>query len=140
MSYWMTARKGSTLLHLDYASTFSNNVFGHNTRIRAEPDFEIRIDLNPNLRVRNKDTGTFLDARDLADGRMSKLTLLQLDDARIINMALRCLKKKDVRPKIWRLTLELEQEWCFEVRPEIKRSHMLQSLFLHVAGPCEEGT
>jgi len=136
MDRWITARKGSTPLHLMYAHTFSNNVSADNTRVRTQQTLELRMDLNRNLRKRNKDTGMYLDARDLADGKMRQLSLVQIDDGLIIDSIRSCLGVDS--PPEWLLTFELERDWRFVVRPEFQKSHALQSLFLTVTQPLGE--
>src|SRR4051812_24440024 len=81
---WTTLRKGGTGIHLSYESTFTNNLRAYDVRHRSEPQFEISIDLNRNLRTRNKTTNDYLDARDLAKGRIRFLQMLQISDDRII--------------------------------------------------------
>ncbi|KKL23519.1 hypothetical protein LCGC14_2424560, partial [marine sediment metagenome] len=80
MDNWITLRKGGNLLHLSYGHTFSNNLYGHNLQLRTHPEFEIKLDLSPNLRVRNRQRNCYYDARELADGAIKELKLLQLDD------------------------------------------------------------
>lgn len=131
---WDTG-KGSTLLYLEYGHTFSNNIFGHNSRIWSEgPAVEIRLDLNPNLRGRSKETGTFLDARELADGGIAQLKLVDITDQRLFEQLGRLLKSLEDRPLSWWLTLELEGDRRFEVLPEVQGDGVGQSLVLRVVG------
>lgn len=128
MNDWITARKGSTGLYIEYGNAETNSLHGYNTQIREEPEFEIRIDLSPNLRIRNKQDDQYPDARALADGEMSRLTLLQIEDAKIVEAIVRSLKRFPKMPTIWRLTLNLQQVWSFKVEPELSP----ESLSLHV--------
>ncbi len=132
MNDWITVRKGGTHLHIAYGNTYTNNLLGYNTQIHEAPNFKIQLDLSPNLRGRNKQTNTYLDARELAGGEIAKLTLIQMDDERILEAIDQSLQRLPETPKIWTLTLNLEQVWPFDVEPEFRISHALHSLFLHV--------
>ena len=132
MRNYITARKSSCLLYVEYRQTFSNNIFAYNTRISPGPDIEIRIDLNPNLRGRSKETNTYIDTRDLANGCIRKLKLIQIDETQIIDKMRSILKALPEPPTTWSLLLELEQEWRFDVKPELKHVNDYQALCLHV--------
>ncbi|HXM71129.1 MAG TPA: hypothetical protein VN970_08345 [Thermoanaerobaculia bacterium] len=127
---WITLRKGGTHLYLEYGSSFTNNLLCHNVQVRIGHDVDIRLTLTPNLRTRNKQSSDYIDARDLADGAIAYLTLLQLEDAKIVKGIARSLKGMPDMPRTWRLTISLEQEWPFEVEPEW--GNALTSLLLHV--------
>lgn len=137
MDRWLSVRKGYEGIHLSYAHSFSNNLCAYNTRVRYEPELEIRVDLNPNLRGRSKETGTYLDAFELADGSMRELRLYQTEDERLFKTLDGILQRMGGSPDTWRLTLELKGDWSFRVRAEVKRSHQLVSLFLHVVEPLQ---
>jgi hypothetical protein len=77
---WTSLKKGGASLYVAYGKTFTNNLFGYDARFRSEPSFEISLDLNQNLRTRNKTTNTYIDARDLADGDIDQLKLVQIVD------------------------------------------------------------
>lgn len=129
----MTVRKGyDASVYLAFAHTFSNNIFAYNTRLRDEPELEIRVDLNPNLRGRSKDTNTYLDATELADGDIEQLTLYQTEDEMLIKALDRTLSRLGGSPDTWRLTLELKGDHSFLVKPEVRTSGALVSLFLNV--------
>lgn len=133
MERWMTVRKGyDASVYLAFARTFSNNIFAYNTRLRDEPELEIRVDLNPNLRGRSKDTNTYLDATELADGDIEQLTLYQTEDEMLIKALDRTLSRLGGSPDTWRLTLELKGDHSFLVKPEVRTSGALVSLFLNV--------
>lgn len=134
MNGWMSVRKGSTHLHVSYGHTFSNNLSGYDTQIRVEPTFEIRLDLSPNLRTRSKQSNTYLDARDLADGEIARLKLLQVYDDRLLEAIARSMRRLSAPPRTWTLTLFLSKEWSFVVTPEL-RAH---SLLLHVQSLADE--
>lgn len=122
---WFSVRKGSTGLHVAYRATFTNNLTGYRTRAREGPIPEIAVDLNPNLRTRNRSTGTYLDARDLADGGLQGLEVLQFADQGVVE----ALLSRVARARDWRLRLELEGTHTFDVRAETANS---SGLFLRV--------
>lgn len=123
---WFSVRKGSTALHVAYRATFTNNLSGYRTRVREGPIQEIAVDLNPNLQARNRSTVTYLDARELADGGLQGLEMLQFADAGVVDALLaRVSPARD-----WRLCLELEGTHTFDVRAETAASGT--GLFLRV--------
>lgn len=68
---WYTLKKTAVRLPLSYANTFTNNLRAENIRIRTDTDVHIALDLNKNLRTRQTTTNSYLDARKLADGKLS---------------------------------------------------------------------
>ena len=125
---WISLKKGGVGLHVAYAHTFTNNLIGHATRVRTQPSIEIAFDLNPNLHVRNKSENSYLDARELADGELASLKVVQIDDDYINEKLARALDPIANRSDTWTLTIELEGTHSFQVRPEVQRG----SLFLSV--------
>jgi len=72
------------------------------TRIRISTQFvEISLDLNCNLRTRNKETNSYLDACDLLQGGIEELKLVQLNDNRIIDNISRTLTAISEPPSEW---------------------------------------
>ena len=132
MDDWITLLKGDTHLYLEYNKDFTNNLDGYNIQIREKPEFEIRLDLSQNLRKRNRQTNTYYDARELADGAIAKLELLQLDHERILRDIARYLSNLPSKPDTWKLSLQLESDWSFVVTPEVKSFGQAHSLFLRV--------
>jgi hypothetical protein len=127
---WLQLRKGATLLHVAYANTHTNNLTARDVRLYTKPSLELHMDLNHNLRARNKQGNSYFDARELADGKIARLELLQIDDSYIIDGLLRALKRTASGPAEWTLTIELEGAHSFKVRPERRSSK--HSLFLRV--------
>jgi len=127
---WTLLRKGGTLLHIAYGKTYTNNLYGHDVRVRTGPSLEFSLDLNPNLRTRNKSENSYYDARELADGHVEGLKLLQLTDDYIIQRLRRVLAHAREVPREWNLIIELEGPHAFRVRPE--RDATGTSLFLRV--------
>jgi hypothetical protein len=113
---WESLRKGATDLSIEYASTFTNNLSAHNVRVRAEPSIEISIDLNPNLRASDKFGNRYCDARELADGEVTKLKSVQISDDLIIGKLRTFEKLAYSTADIWSLAIELEGRHSFKVR------------------------
>ena len=134
MDRWLTVRKGGEPIYVEYAHVFSGNLLAHNTQLREEPELEIRVDLSPNLRGRSKETGTYLDATDLAGGDISELRLFQTEDERLLKALSAALGRIGGSPDTWKLTVLLAGEWSFRVRPDVNRIGSLTSLLLHVVG------
>jgi len=132
MNEWIPLRRSGTHLHLSYDQTFTNNLSGYNIQLREKPEFEIWLDLSPNLRKRNKQSNIYQDARELADGAIANLSLLQLDDERTLQAIAQSLLNLPNKPDTWKLTLQIERDWFFIVTPEVKSFHRTNSLFLHV--------
>lgn len=133
---WTLLRKGGTPLHIAYGKTYTNNLYGHDVRVRTGPSLEFSLDLNRNLRTRNKSENSYYDARELADGRVEVLKLVQLTDNYIIKRFRRVLAHAREVPREWNLIIELEGRHAFRVRPE--RDATGRSLFLRVVSE-EEG-
>ena len=132
MSTSMSLRKTGSHIHLSYASTFSNNLTATDFRIETSPDFKLIFDLNNNLRTRNKQKNNYEDARDLADGKINKLELVQIDDDQVIARLEECIERLDKPPQTWKLTIHLEGEHTFSVEQEAKRIGNSTSLILRV--------
>jgi hypothetical protein len=120
---WRILRKGPASLHIAYAGTFTNNLRSHNTRFRAQPSSEISLDLNPNLRSQNKSTNSYIDAKELADGQIGSLELVQIDDDRIVQGLGDALNDLN-----WKLTIELGGTHSFTDQPKLENG----SLFLDI--------
>jgi hypothetical protein len=127
---WISLKRAAVSLHVGYAATYSNNLSAHNARVRTEPEFELALDLNPNLKTRNRETNTYLDARELADGAISSLTVVQLDDEYLLERLATVIELAN-RPSEWTLTIELSGSHRFRVRPE---AGQFRSLYLRVNG------
>lgn len=115
---WRTLRKSAVSLFVEYGNTFSNNLWAYNLRARLNPQLEISADLNPNLRSRNRQENGYLDARELADGRISELKTFQVTDEYAMENLRKFLRGRDDIPGVWCLRIELEGEHVFDVEPE----------------------
>ena len=133
-----TLRKTKTHVSLQYAHSFTNNLFAENTAAEAAETITLSFDLNCNLRGRNKQTNTYVDARDLADGDIDELESLQFDDKRVIQRISDMLSRYDEVPETWRLIVQLDGEHRFDVRPEYRKQHEYQSITLHVVSDAKK--
>ena len=126
---WILLKKGPAKLHIDYAGTFTSNLYGHETRIRTRPGVEISFDLNPNLRTRSKSTNSYTDARELADGEITRLKAVHIDDRRIaryLTAQRDVLGLADNVSRNWTLTIKLNgQNHSFQVRPKLVDTNSL---------------
>ena len=134
---WRTLRKTGILLHVGYGDTFSNNLYAHDSKVRTDPEFEISLDLNGDLRTRNKAENSYQDARELADGEIEHLQVLQITDHTTINRLAKFLDSLDDPPSEWILTIELEGRHSFRVRPDFRETGDLPDLFLNVISANE---
>lgn len=121
---WIPIRKTSTLLHVDYSYTTAT-LFAEAIQIRVGDHFDLSIDLNKNLHGRDKDAGTYIDARELADGEIRHLSAIQIDDDDIVKRIGRWAMRSGSAPKSWRLRIDLQGTSWFVVRPEIQGDHVL---------------
>ncbi len=126
---WYSLRKTSIHIHVSYGLTFSNNLSANNFMYRTSPEFEFKFDLNLNLRTRNKQTNTYLDARELADGAIRDLKLVQIDLSAFLKQHrfIQYLEKDT-----FRITVLLEGEHHFLTKPEINVVGSSASLFLRI--------
>jgi hypothetical protein len=132
MALWRTLRKTGSHVHVSYASTFSNNLLASDFQLRLSPEFELKLNLNSNLRTRSKSSNSYIDARELADGAISSLELVQIDEDQVISGLARALQSLEKQPDKWKLTILLEGEHHFLVEPEVRRQENMTSLFLRV--------
>ena len=129
---WTTLKKGGVNVHITYNGDFSNNLYLYNTQICIKPEFTIKLDFNPNLKTKNKTTNTYLDARELAEGKIKGLTLIQIDDNTILKQIDRILNMENSIPDTWNLIIGLEGEYLFKVTPKFQRIVSSYTLFLNV--------
>jgi len=123
---WIDLRRGGTPLYIEYGLTHTRNLTARDVRVRMLPRVELSLDLNGNLRTRNKSGNRYYDARELADGKMAGLKLVQIDDSYIFEGLLAALRRARRVPPHWSLVMELEGPHTFVVRPESPRtSHSL---------------
>jgi hypothetical protein len=125
MNRWIMIRKSASPLHISYGKEFTNNLSGYNIQYREQPEFEIQIDLSPNLHKRNKQINTYQDAQELADGAILNLELIQLDDRRVRQAIIQSGPRVRNLSNKWKLTLCLGKEWSFTVTAQVVGSDSL---------------
>jgi hypothetical protein len=124
---WRSLKKGSVGIHISYGDTFTNSLSATDFQLRISPRFEISFDLNKNLRTKNKQNFSYIDARHLADGEIAQLKMVQINDSRILDRIMESYKFAG-KPREWYLMIHLEGERSFRVHPEKNGS----ALFLRV--------
>ncbi|HEY3384401.1 MAG TPA: hypothetical protein VGK32_21800 [Vicinamibacterales bacterium] len=138
---WRNLKKTSTIVYASYDFTDATTLFAEDFMARPGDPFDISLDLTKNLRTRNKDEDTYIDARELADGAISGLRTVQIDDKQVIERIRLKLSDLPAPPKQWRLRVQLEGDHWYAVRPEAPAGTS-DTLLLHVAsvldGPVAE--
>lgn len=112
-------RKGGTHIYIKYGLTFTNNLTATSVQVQTRPHLRLSLDLNTNLRTKNKLTDSYADARELADGAIAELKLVQISDEGILKRLAHQLMAMDDLPDEWILTIELEGTYDFRVRPDL---------------------
>ena len=131
MSTWISLRKSGCLVYISWANTFSGNLWARDFQLKTSPEFELSFDLNTNLSSRNKETNSYLDARELADGEIKNLNLVQIDEDQVVEGISRALQRLEP-PSEWKLTIQLEGEWGFHVKPRVQQQGNREVLSLDV--------
>lgn len=121
MNFWVSMRKGATAIHLSFNKSYAVSLNAYNMRLRTEPEVEIWLDLAPNLHKRNKQGSLYQDTKRLEEGKITDLSILQFVD-RVLGMFSPYIigLSSQPDPTKWRLTVNIDKEWSFYVRPEIK--------------------
>ena len=134
--YWRSLKRGGASLHIAYGKTYTNNLSAFNARVRTHSGCELALDLNPNLRVRNRSSNTYCDARELADRGIAQLSRIGIDDDQIIDRLRQAPDSVKLMERIWKLTIELSGNHSFRVRPQLDAHN---SLLLDVVHDLEIG-
>ena len=130
---WRSLRKSKLHIRMGmYETEFTNNLSATDMEFRTAPRLEISMDLNSNLRVRNKQTNTYYDAQQLARGKIKHLRHIQLDGKKIIERLVKNVRLYGLSTDIWGLRVLLSGEHYFDVRPEVRG---VFDLLLHVVPP-----
>lgn len=112
-------------IHVDIGMT--TDLFAEQLRVRNDDGPEIAIDLNKNLRTRNKQENTYADAKSLA-ADFGQLRSVQLSDGDLVDEIVRLLRS-GAKTAEWKLCVELDgHSHVCRVRPERRGD----SLFLRV--------
>ncbi|HEY7293007.1 MAG TPA: hypothetical protein VH583_24435 [Vicinamibacterales bacterium] len=122
---WFTLKKGAEAISIIYANG-ETTVFAEDAAIEAADPFGIRLDLNKNLRSRNKQENTYIDANDFLE-HVHTLKSVQLFDATFIAKVRAQLQR--IKPTGAHLRLLLNGEHAFDVGID---SESDLSMWLHV--------
>lgn len=132
MDSWVSLDNGPVSLHVSYGSTYTNNLTASNILVRTSPKFILSLDLNSNLKARDRQSNTVVDAEELLNGGFNDMALVQLVSEGVVRRLGEILQAIGKVPKEWLLTISLRGERTFTVRPEPDRD--LSSLYLRVLG------
>ena len=118
MEHWRTLKRGTVSIYMEYGDTHTGNLTVENIRLCVSSHLELALDLGKNLRTRHKGTGSFLDARSLADGDMADLRFIQIEDSSLLEQVEQELKQGAISVEDMTLRIDLERTWSFKVVPE----------------------
>ncbi|MEX2376732.1 MAG: hypothetical protein WD848_01725 [Dehalococcoidia bacterium] len=96
------------------------------------PPVTIELDLGKNLRTRNTDEYTYIDAMELAEGEITRLEQLSLNDPHVMKGLTRLLRDAEPSVTPWRLAVNLKGRHEFDVHPEIRGREEATDLRLRV--------
>lgn len=133
MESWIDLGKGPVSLHVAYGTTYTNNLTASNIRVHTAPNFTLSLNLDRNLRSRDKQSDIVSDAEELASGGCDELAMVQLISEDVLSRLEKVLRTIRQPPREWLLTISLRGERTFTVRPEPDQDR--RSLFLHVLRP-----
>jgi len=133
---WFPIRKTSTIVHVEYDHATAT-LFAENICVRPEDPFDISVDLNKNLRTRHKSVGTYMDARNLAAGRLRTLHSIQIDEEHVLDRLCSHLEHFGKVPEKWRLLVNLEGMSWFTIRPQLRGNRSLVLNVLSANVPFE---
>ena len=117
-SHWWSLRKAVTHIHVTYGHDYDRTLFATDVQMQKGPPIAIRVDLERNLRTRVKGVATFVEALDLAEGRIKTLKRMDFRDAHILERLRRHLHYTENKTTPWRLLINLGGEHEFAVEPE----------------------
>lgn len=124
-----TLRKTAARVSITYSNgNYSNNLTGTDFSLyESEGRICLSIDLSGNLRVRNKESNCYADARELAEEH-STLEAVQIDERQVIE-GLSKANQRTPNPR-WELQLLLGEKGTFKYSVKSIMSH--GSLFLNI--------
>lgn len=116
--HWWPLLKGSAIIYVGYGGTFTH-LSATDFQMRKGPPVTIALDLNGNLRTRNKRSNMYIDAKALAAGDIRRLTRVELPSGgKFLSHLRRYLDHADDTSTPWNLIVNLEGEYRFTVEPE----------------------
>ena len=124
-------RKGSLLLHVQIQHGMNLDLYGSNFEFEYSNESKsatFHIDLSGNLRKRNKQTNTYIDAKSL-ESSTDEIESIQINDGRMIKLIADHLKKLNVDEYSFNLSLLIETYHKFEIGLE----KLGNSLFFRVS-------
>ena len=113
---WNTLRKTAAHIYLEHEHSYTNNLHADDIRVQVVGDVvTVSFDLNRNLKTRNKQEFSYVDAKELADGEIATLKSLQCDDDKVITTLAAVLQAQSSPPSAWQLVVELGGSHAFPV-------------------------
>ena len=82
--HWLTLRKGITHLYVEWGHAHGK-VFATDCRMLKGPPVTIALSLDKNFRARSTGSGTYIDAKALAEGGLREVRLVQISDQHILS-------------------------------------------------------
>lgn len=130
MNNWVTIRKTPVEVYVEFSSTPGDTLLAENIRVATSPEFAVSLDLNVNLRKRNKQTSSYQAAHMLASRRIKNLHMVQIDHDRLVEQIFQAWESTRSLNAEWKLIIECEGVMSFRIRPQRKSGSA--SLFLNV--------
>jgi len=121
---WRRLRKGTSLIYVEYGLTPAT-LFATDVRMQKGPPITIGLDLGKNLRTRNIQENTYIDAKELADGEMRRLKRMELHDAYVLTHLRRFLRDTNYGAAPWRLVVSLEGQHEFPVEAQLRGGDLI---------------
>jgi len=123
---WWDVRKGSVGVTVTYGYGDSGLLI-EKFAVRPGDSFDVRFDMGKNLRTRNKQENSYIDAQDLANN-MDSVTSIEISDDTIVkgvSKHLQRLKKSSGLPKGVRVCIVLNGEHWYNARLSIPDEYTL---------------
>lgn len=114
-----TIRKTSSDLHVGYSDGgFSNNLRGENfTSEMNGRTLTLGINLESNLRTRNKSANSYADALEFLE-KHDRLNLLQLNEEKVVSAIASAWKRNSANEMRLALSLGNNGSFSYEVKPQ----------------------
>lgn len=128
---WNLLLKRAFGVHISYRTTFTNNLYANNLSWRLSPAFELRLDLNGNLKTKNRNLNSYIDAMDLSE-YIESIKMVQIIDNNVLKNIISVVKSSPTAKNNWKLYVDLKREFSFNVKPRMKKELEYSPLFLDV--------